>query len=153
VRVTVGPCPVLAPMWASDTMRLRLFPLAMALTGLAGAAAAQTPLTADEFEAHVTGKTVTYSQLDQMFGIEQYLAGRKVRWSVAPGTCQYGSWYPEDENICFVYEYDDVPHCWTFWLEGGALVARSALGQPGDELHEAARSDTPLGCPGPDVGA
>jgi hypothetical protein len=134
-------------------MRLRLVPLAMALACLAGAVAAQTPLTGDAFGAHVTGKTVTYRQQDRVFGIEEYLSGRKVRWSVAPGTCQYGSWYPEGGNICFVYEYDPVPHCWTFWLEGGALVARSALGQPGDELHEAARSDTPLACPGPDLGA
>ena len=113
---------------------------------------AQTPLTAEEFEAHVTGKTVTYRQGQSIFGIEEYLPGRKVQWSFAPGECQYGSWYAEGSYICFVYEYDPAPHCWTFWKEDGALVALSDTGQPGEELHEADRSDTPLACPGPDIG-
>jgi hypothetical protein len=137
-------------MSGSDPVRTLL--LSLALAGLASAASAQTPLTAEEFEAHVTGKTITYRQMGNLFGIEQYLDGRKVRWSVAPGECRYGSWYPEDNSICFVYEYDPTPHCWTFWMEGGALVALSDSGIPGPELHEADRSDTPLNCPGPDVG-
>lgn len=131
---------------------VRALALSLALAGLATAAPAQTPLTAEEFEAHVTGKTITYRQLTNLFGIEEYLEGRKVRWSVAPGECQYGNWYPEDRSICFVYEYDPTPHCWTFWMEDGALAALSDSGIPGPELHEADRSDTPLNCPGPDVG-
>jgi hypothetical protein len=126
--------------------------VAVALSAIALPVAAQTPLTAEEFEAHVTGKTVTYRQGQSLFGIEEYLDGRKVRWSVAPGECQSGSWYPEDRSICFVYEYDPVPHCWTFWKEDGALVALSDTGQPGEELYEADRSETPLDCPGPDIG-
>jgi hypothetical protein len=132
---------------------VRPFALALALASLATAVPAQTPLTADEFEAHVTGKTITYRQQDSLFGIEEYLEGRKVRWSVAPGECQYGSWYAEGPNICFVYEYDPAPHCWTFWKEDGALVALSDTGIPGFELYETDRSDTPLDCPGPDIGA
>ena len=131
---------------------VRPLALALVLASLATALPAQTPLTAEEFEAHVTGKTVTYQQQHSVFGIEEYLPDRKVRWSVASGDCQYGSWYPEDSYICFVYEYDPVPHCWTFWKEGGALVAQSDTGLPGLELHETDRSDTPLACPGPDVG-
>ena len=132
---------------------VRALALSLALAGLATAAPAQTPLTAEEFEAHVTGKTITYRQLTNLFGIEEYLEGRKVRWSVAPGECQYGSWYPKDSSICFVYEYDPTPHCWTFWKEAGALVVLSDTGLPGEELYEIDRSDTPLSCPGPDVGA
>jgi hypothetical protein len=127
-------------------------PFALALVLLATPAAPQTPLTAEEFEAHVTGKTITYQQQDSFFGIEEYLEGRKVRWSVAPGECQYGSWYAEGPYICFVYEYDPVPHCWTFFKENGALVALSDTGIPGFELYETDRSDTPLDCPGPDIG-
>ncbi|MFM7444053.1 MAG: hypothetical protein ACKO2N_09100, partial [Tabrizicola sp.] len=56
---------------------------------------ADTPLTAEEFESHVTGKTLTYQQFDDIFGIEEYLPDRKVRWSIAPNECQYGTWYPE----------------------------------------------------------
>ena len=120
------------------------------------AAAAETPMTAAEFEAHVTGMTITYQQSGGIFGIEEYLPGRKVRWSVAPGECKYGSWYPEAEALCFVYEYDPIPHCWTFWMQGGVMMARSAGvdpgADPGADLAEADRSASPLPCPGPDVG-
>ena len=115
-------------------------------------AAAETPITPEEFEAHVTDKTVTYEQYDYIFGIEEYLEGRKVRWSVAPNECQYGIWYPQDDTICFVYEYDPTPACWTFWLKNGALVALSVNAAPGEELYEVSADDTPLPCPGPDVG-
>lgn len=125
---------------------------AAALLVLAAPAQAEAPLTAEAFEAHVTGRTITYQQYDSLFGIEEYLPDRKVRWSVSPDMCQYGSWYPEGDDICFVYEYDAVPHCWTFWLKDGALVALSVEGQPGQELYEVQASDTPLPCPGPEVG-
>ncbi len=115
-------------------------------------ALADTPITAEQFETHVTGKTVTYQQYDSIFGIEEYLPDRKVRWSVAPNECQYGSWYPSGQDICFVYEYDPTPSCWTFWLQNGALVALSVTAAPGEELYEVASDATPLPCPGPDVG-
>ena len=129
-------------------MRLTLAVFALATPGLA-----ETPITATEFEAHVTGKTLTYQQFTSVFGIEEYLAGRKVRWSTAPNECQYGSWYPQGDAICFVYEYDPTPACWTFWLRNGALVALSTDGVAGEELHEVQASDQGLPCPGPDVGA
>jgi hypothetical protein len=131
---------------------VRALVLAAALAASAAPVLAQTPLTAEEFETHVTGNTVTYRQAGNLFGIEEYLDGRKVRWSVAPGECQYGSWYAEGPYICFVYEYDPVPHCWTFWKEGDTLVALSDTGLAGEELYETDRSDTPLACPGPDIG-
>jgi hypothetical protein len=136
-------------MWVLDGMK----PILLALALVAAPAVAQTPLTAEEFDAHVTGRTITYSQFGNIFGIEEYLADRQVRWSVAENLCQYGSWYAEGEAICFVYEYDPTPHCWTFWLEGGTLRALSVNDLPGAELTEVERTDTPLSCPGPDVGA
>jgi hypothetical protein len=129
----------------------RIFALAV-LFALGGPVLADTPITAEVFEDHVTGKTITYRQFDNLFGVEEYLADRKVRWSTAPDECQYGTWYPSGENICFVYEYNPAPQCWTFWLRNGALVALSVNALPGEELHEVDVSDTPLPCPGPDVG-
>ena len=129
-------------------MRLALTLIAL----LPGPALAETPITADQFEAHVTGKTITYQQRDYIFGVEEYLPDRKVRWSVAPDECQYGIWYPRDDTICFVYETDPTPICWTFWLKGGALVALSENSLPGEELHEVDAGTQPLACPGPDVG-
>ncbi|MBN8632724.1 MAG: hypothetical protein J0L76_17955 [Rhodobacterales bacterium] len=113
---------------------------------------ADTPVTPETFESHVTGKTLTYRQFDYVFGIEEYLPGRKVRWSTAPNQCLYGSWYPQGDAICFVYEDDPTPACWTFWLKDGALVALSTGGLPGEELHEVDASDQGLPCPGPDIG-
>jgi len=127
--------------------------VAATILGIAVPALAQAPLTAEEFEAHVTGRTITYSQSGGIFGIEQYLPDRHVRWSMAENLCQYGSWYPQGGDICFVYEYDPTPHCWAFWLEGGTLRALSLEAQPGAELSEVDSTDTPLSCPGPDVGA
>lgn len=146
-----APCPVQARMSVSDHMRLLslalgLFPLA-ALAETPSAA----PLDAAGFEAHVTGKTVTYARLGSLFGIEEYLPGRQVRWSVAPDMCQYGTWYQAGDDICFVYEADPEPHCWTFWLQDGALVAHAAE-DAGFELLESASSTDGLPCPGPDVG-
>ena len=116
-------------------------------------ALAETPLSAEAFEAHVTGKTITYRQFDYVFGTEEYLPDRKVRWSTAPNECLYGSWYPDGDNICFVYEYDPTPSCWTFWVREGALVALSTEGVAGEELHEIDASPQGLPCPGPEIGA
>jgi hypothetical protein len=126
---------------------------ALVVALIPGSGLAQTPIGAEAFEAHVTGKTVTYRQFDAIFGVEEYLPDRKVRWSAAPGECQYGSWYPSGENICFVYEYDPTPACWTFWLQEGALVALSVDSPPGAQLYEVAADTRPLDCPGPKVGA
>ncbi|OZA07427.1 MAG: hypothetical protein B7Y02_13970 [Rhodobacterales bacterium 17-64-5] len=123
-----------------------------ALTLAALPAGAETPLSAAAFEAQVTGKTITYEQYGSIFGIEEYLPGRQVRWSVAENLCQYGVWFQKDDRICFVYEDDPTSHCFTFRLEGGALVALSDFAQPGAELREVDRSTKPLSCPGPDVG-
>ena len=130
---------------------MRALVLALSLA-LACPALAGQPLTAEEFEAHVLGKTVTYSQFGTLFGTEEYLPNRQVRWSVAENLCQYGTWYPQVSDICFVYEDDPRPHCWTFWKEGEGLVALSVEAEPGEELYEVSQSDAPLPCPGPDVG-
>jgi hypothetical protein len=130
---------------------MRLAPLILAFA-LATPALAETTITAEVFEAHVTGKTLTYQQFDNVFGIEEYLPGRKVRWSTAPNECLYGSWFPEGDEICFVYEYNPTPVCWSFWLQNGALVALSETGVAGEELYEVAASDQGLPCPGPDIG-
>lgn len=114
-------------------------------------AAAQTPITADEFDAYATGKTLAYAQGNEIWGIEQYLPGRRVVWAFSADECQYGIWYPKDEEICFLYDNDTDPQCWTFFREGDGLKAKFSGGD-GTELAEVAQSDEPLNCPGPDVG-
>lgn len=136
---------------------MRPFPLALAaLLALLplplAAASGQATMTAEEFDAYVTGKTLTYSQFGQVFGTEEYLPGRKVRWQFTADECQYGSWYPRDDLICFHYEYDQSEHCWRFWKEGDGLTALSVDDPPGWELSEVAETTQGLSCPGPDVG-
>lgn len=123
-----------------------------ALPALALPAYAAEPMDAAQFEAYVTGKTLTYSQGGQVFGIEEYLPGRKVRWQFTQDECQYGSWFQKEDLICFVYEYDSTEHCWTFWKEGDVLHALSVNDAPGAELSEVAQTTNGLACPGPDVG-
>ncbi len=114
---------------------------------------AQSTLTAAEFEAYATGKTLTYSVGGQVFGTEQYLPGRKVRWAFTGDECTNGSWYEEAGQICFVYDHDGTPQCWTFTQSDTGLKAKFAGDGPANELSEVAQTDKPLPCQGPDVGA
>jgi hypothetical protein len=131
---------------------MRLAPLFALATFATAAFAAEDPLTVAEFEAYVTGKTLSYSQYGLIFGIEEYLPGRKVRWKVTEDECQYGHWYEKNDLICFVYEYDLQEHCWKFWMEDGNLTALSIEDLPGEELSEVNQTSDGLNCPGPDVG-
>lgn len=128
----------------------------LALTALlsvfpAPISALDTALTGPEFEAYVTGKTITFVSDGQSYGTEQYLPGRRVVWAFAADICREGIWYEEEGNICFVYTHDPGPQCWVFWLDGG-LNARFVGGGEATELQEVAQSPTPLPCPGPLVG-
>lgn len=133
---------------------LRLMPAALISLWLATPAPGATPepLSAAEFEAYVSGKTLTYSQYGQGFGIEEYLPGRKVRWMTSPGECQYGSWFQKGALICFVYEYNPEEHCWSFWREGDVLKALAEGAAPETALTEVDQSPRGLDCPAPDVG-
>lgn len=133
---------------------MRLTPIILALAMLfPQVAQAEDPMTVAEFEAYVTGKTLTYSQFGETYGTEEYLPDRKVRWAFTEDICQYGTYYEEDPGlICFVYDDDPTPHCWTFWKDGAGLKALSVSDAPGSELSEVAQTDEPLGCAGPEVG-
>lgn len=56
--MTAARCPVPVPMWGSEPMRLAILMLGL----MPGLAHANPPLTAEAFEAHVTGQTITYRQ-------------------------------------------------------------------------------------------
>ena len=131
---------------------MRHFLLALALVGAAQPALAQTPLNATEFEADVTGKTITYDYGDGLFGTEEYLIDRKVRWAFEGDLCIYGSWYQAGDEICFIYENDPTPACWLYFLDGGAIRGRYMGEGGGWEILESNRTAQPLPCAGPDVG-
>jgi hypothetical protein len=122
------------------------------LLAFAATAHAETQMTGAEFEAYATGKTLTYAAQGQIYGVEQYLPGRRVRWAFIDDTCRIGTWYEAQEQICFVYEHDATPQCWTFHLGASGLTARFVTDPPGTELTEVGQSPDPLACAGPDVG-
>lgn len=126
--------------------------LILALSLLPLAALAETaPMTGAEFEAYATGKTLTYAERGEVFGTEEYLPGRRVRWAFTGEQCRIGHWYEQDQAICFVYEDLTEPQCWEFRHGPSGMTARF-LGESGTELSEVAQSDTPLACAGPDIG-
>ncbi|MFT4151935.1 MAG: hypothetical protein QM656_17165 [Paracoccaceae bacterium] len=110
-------------------------------------------LTAEEFDAYTRGKTLSYTWQGQEFGKEQYLPGHRVMWAFTGDECRHGEWYESAGNICFVYDDDPEPKCWTFQKGPTGLLAKFVGDPDGTELSEVAQSPTPLGCPGPDVGA
>lgn len=127
-----------------------LLALAPALAGAESPSPA--PMSAAEFDAYATGKTLTYSQYGEIFGTEEYLPNRRVRWQVTGDICQYGRWYEKDGLICFTYEYSEGEHCWSFWHEDGGLKALSVDDPPESELSEVKDATQGLTCPEPDVG-
>ncbi|MEM1302881.1 MAG: hypothetical protein AAGH17_09880, partial [Pseudomonadota bacterium] len=100
-----------------------------------------------------TGKTLTYSRVGSTpYGAEEYLPGRRVQWAFEGGECKLGQWFERQDQICFVYEDNPVPQCWSFFLRGGGLMAQFENDTGSDPLYEIAQSDEPLFCPGPQVG-
>ena len=130
---------------------MRAFALCL-LFAFATSAGAQTQLTAEEFDAYTLGKTLSYSSMGEPYGVEQYLSNRRVRWAFVDDTCRIGHWYEDAGNICFVYEHDATPQCWTFHLDEGKLMARFISDELGTELNELNQTPEPLACTGPDVG-
>ena len=128
--------------------------LAVLFWVMAGAAWAQTPMTGDEFETYTRGKTLTFMESGQAYGIEQYLPGRQVRWAFDNDECQDGHWFEADPAlICFVYDGSDAgPQCWNFFRTDKGLRARFMGTTDGRELYEARASRAPLLCLGPEVG-
>ncbi|WP_103256469.1 hypothetical protein [Tabrizicola aquatica] len=125
---------------------------AFLLALLAAPAAAQTPMTPEEFEAWATGKTLDYAVGGQVWGSEAYHPGRRVTDADADGPCRAGRWFPREGAVCFVYQ--DLPgeHCWRFWRDGQTVLASPLTADPADPPQTVTPAAGPLACPGPDVG-
>jgi hypothetical protein len=133
--------------------RAPVLALAVAVFGAAGPALAQEPMTGAEFEAYTTGKTLLYDFQGETYGGEDYLPGRRVRWSFLDGHCLNGTWYEDAPAICFTYEdAPDEPVCWLFYDRPGGLVAELQGAASPQELYETGEAQKPLFCLGPDVG-
>ena len=110
-------------------------------------------MTAAEFEAFTTGKTLTYATDGSTpYGAEEYLPGRRVRWAFNGQECKEGQWFEDLELICFVYDDDPEPQCWSFYLTSRGLRAQFENREGTAPLYSIAENPEPLFCPGPLIG-
>lgn len=121
--------------------------LLLALILLPAQLLAEPPLTPEEFEAEVTGRTLTYGTSSGPYGVERYMTGRRVTWGFIGGDCYEGVWFPEGDAICFAYDGIDEVQCWRFWREDGGLTAEFT-GGGGGRLFELTEDGQPLVCGG-----
>lgn len=113
---------------------------------------AQSLMSAAEFDTYTRGKTFYYGAAGAPYGAEEYLEDRRVRWSFLDGKCQEGHWYEDGGLICFLYDNQPDPQCWSFVRSPAGLIARFENDPAQTELYEVEKSDEPLMCLGPDVG-
>ena len=136
-----------AGFWQAESMRhaLALICAFLPLPALA-------EMSAAEFEAYTEGKTLYFGQSGAPYGAEIYHENRRVQWSFLDGHCKEGRWYEADGLICFVYEDDLAPQCWSFTESPTGLVARFENDLSETALYEAREMTEPLLCLGPEVG-
>ncbi len=117
------------------------------LLALATPAAAQDRMNAAEFEAYVTGRTITFrTDLNPEFGVERYLPGRRVMWSTFDGICQYGVWFESKGDICFRYEGDPEHKCWAIFDEPEGMLGVFTTRPNTTVIYEVPGRDDPLIC-------
>jgi hypothetical protein len=126
--------------------------IALSAFMLALPAAAQDLLSAEEFDTYTRGKTLFYGRDGAAYGAEIYHENRRVTWSFLDGLCKKGEWYEADGLICFVYEDNPSPQCWSFARGDNGLIARFEDNPTTTELYEAKDSDEEMICLGPKVG-
>lgn len=133
-------------------MRSCTLVLSLLLSLPAVAAEPGLPMTAAEFDAATVGRTLFYNSGGLSYGVEQYLPGRKVIWAFLGDDCRKGEWYEDQGFICFVYEDNPDPQCWTFYDTDDGLLARFRGDPFGLPLIAVEESPEPMACLGPNVG-
>ena len=113
---------------------------------------AEQPMSAAAFDAYTKGKTLYYGTGGNTYGVERYMDNQRVVWSFLDGKCQDGFWYEESGQICFIYEGQPDPQCWTFSEGPDGLIARFENDPEATELFEARDIDEDMLCLGPDIG-
>jgi hypothetical protein len=129
-------------------MRATLLAICLA----AAPAFAETPLSAEAFDALTQGRTMTWAEFGTVYGVEQYLPGRRVRWTVLGDDCKTGHWYADGPAICFQYEDDPAPDCWEITMSGSGMAAQYLSNPPVSEPVIVEETTEPLACFGPEVG-
>ncbi|KAF0112873.1 MAG: hypothetical protein FD150_2232 [Rhodobacteraceae bacterium] len=119
-------------------------------------AAAETPMTGAEFQAHVGRNTFSYGYSTGTRSIADYGADQTVLWAFQGDRCVTGRWYADGKEICFANKDGTLSACWHFFLKDNrlrGLATRLGSGGPdGMEIFEISHTDQPLVCAGPDAG-
>jgi hypothetical protein len=115
-------------------------------------ASAETPLSAEAFDALTLGRTMTWAEFGTVYGVEQYLPNRRVRWTVLGDDCKTGHWYADGPAICFQYEDDPAPDCWEITMSGSGMAALYLSNPSVSEPVVVEETTEPLACFGPEVG-
>jgi hypothetical protein len=119
-------------------------------------AAAETPMTGAEFQAHIGQNTISYLYSNDVRGIADYGPNRTLLWAFEGEECIRGQWFEDRSDICFEFEDGSLSACWNFYLDGNRLrgvATRLGSGEmPDIEIFEVAHTDQPLTCSGPDIG-
>ncbi|EAU47336.1 hypothetical protein [Salipiger bermudensis] len=126
---------------------LLLLLMCLPLPGLAA-----EPMSGAEFERYTLGKTLYFGLAGSAYGVEEYLPDRRVRWSFLDGKCKDGLWYEDAGQICFVYDDQPTPQCWSFFREGSGLRAVFENDPESTVLYEARQDEAPMMCLGPEIG-
>jgi len=114
---------------------------------LCAPAQAQEAMNGAEFDAYVTGRTITFrTTTNPEFGVERYLPGKRVMWSAFDGTCQYGVWFESKGDICFRYEGDPEHKCWAIFDEANGLRGVYTTRPNTTVIYEVLGRDDPLIC-------
>ena len=114
---------------------------------LCAPAQAQEAMNGAEFDAYVTGRTITFRTItNPEFGVERYLPGKRVMWSAFDGTCQYGVWFESKGDICFRYEGDPEHKCWAIFDEANGLRGVYTTRPNTTVIYEVLGRDDPLIC-------
>ena len=114
---------------------------------LCAPAQAQEAMNGAEFDAYVTGRTITFrTTTNPEFGVERYLPGKRVMWSAFDGTCQYGVWFESKGDICFRYEGDPEHKCWAIFDDANGLRGVYTTRPNTTVIYEVLGRDDPLIC-------
>lgn len=115
-------------------------------------ATAKEIITADEFEALSTGKTLYFSFEGAPYGAEQFYKGRRSLWQYRNGECTAGAWHNDGPKLCFLYEDNFDLQCWEMYRRDGEIFVQSESATAGEELKLDRIDEVPLPCIGPDLG-
>jgi hypothetical protein len=85
------------------------------------AVAEDPPMTAEAFDSRTLGRVMDTYDGTGIYGIEEFLPGRRVIWQDGGG-CMRGTWEQIGDQICFDYEDRSELVCWTYHDRGGWIM-------------------------------